>query len=303
MTIEIINPRDEQHWHELRAQDITSTDCAALFGMSPYCTPFELWHRKKSGDIVTIDDNERMRWGRRLEAAIAHGIAEDEGWQVRPLKVYIRDTEARIGASFDFEVIGHADGLGLMEVKNVDARVYRNDWSETEAPPHIEIQAQHQLAVTHGLGYGWTLIAALVGGNTPAKIRRPIDLEVAAAIRTKARQFWASIEANEAPPPVFPEDAAMVVRMNQYAEPGTLADLRGDEKARALAIEYKTAADLEKQHGEAKESAKAELLLLLGDREKAMLDGFNITAGMVAPTRVEYDRKAYRNFRLTAKKA
>ena len=297
--IEIITPESEQHWHELRAQDITSTDCAALFGMSPYCTPFELWHRKREATTIQIEDNERMCWGRRLEAAIAYGIAEDEGWQVRPFKVYVRDPEYRIGASFDFEVVGHPDGQGLMEIKNVDRLVYMKDWQDDEAPPHIEIQAQHQLAVT---GYDWTLIAALVGGNTPAKLRRKRDDEVVAAIRAKAREFWRSIEDNKPPSPVFPEDAAMVVRMHQFAEPGTLADLRKNPMATELATAYKVAGDAEKAANDAKQSAKAELLLLLGDREKALLDGFSISAGMVGPTHIAYDREGYRNFRVTAKK-
>jgi hypothetical protein len=75
----IITPDSQDHWLQLRTQDVTSTESAALFGMSPYVTQFELWHRKKSGEQPEFKTNERMRWGNRLEAAIAHGIAEERG--------------------------------------------------------------------------------------------------------------------------------------------------------------------------------------------------------------------------------
>jgi predicted phage-related endonuclease len=68
----IITPDSQDHWLQLRTQDVTSTESAALFGMSPYVTQFELWHRKKSGEQPEFKTNERMRWGNRLEAAIAH---------------------------------------------------------------------------------------------------------------------------------------------------------------------------------------------------------------------------------------
>ena len=95
----------------------------------------------------------------------------------------------------------------------------------------------------------------------------------------------------------------MVIRMHQFAEPGTLADLRGNEPAAARAAMYRDAADREKRASEDKQTARAELLDLLGDREKAILDGYTISAGMVGPAEIPaYTRPGYRNFRLTAKK-
>ncbi len=74
--MEIINPDNEQHWLECRTKDITSTEIAALFGISPYITEFELWHRKKSGVVVKFEENERMEWGTALQDAIAAKIGQ-----------------------------------------------------------------------------------------------------------------------------------------------------------------------------------------------------------------------------------
>src|SRR5687768_166765 len=118
--IETIEPKNEQHWRELRSQDITSTEVSALFGVSPYTTLFELWHRKRDRTVVDFESTERMKWGNRLQDAVATGIAEDQKWRIRRMTEYMRDPLLKMGASFDFAIepstceCGHgADDHGL----------------------------------------------------------------------------------------------------------------------------------------------------------------------------------------------
>ena len=49
MTVQTITPSSKQDWLKARTEDITSTEVSALFGISPYTTAFELWHRKHDG--------------------------------------------------------------------------------------------------------------------------------------------------------------------------------------------------------------------------------------------------------------
>lgn len=316
----IVLPRDRQHWLELRAGVVTSTEVSALFGESPYLTAFELWHRKKSGDLGEIADNDRMKWGRRLEASIAEGVAEDFGVDVRNLQEFATHDDVRMGASFDYEIIGtlaHEPltgdrrlvdlydefGPGVMEIKNVDGLAWRNNWTRgevAEAPAHIEIQLQAQLDC---LCREWGCIVALVGGNEAHVIIRKRDPAVGNALRRKVAEFWASIEANNPPPPVMPQDAAFIVQLYQFAEPGKLFDGRGDAEIASLCAEYHQAGKDEKAAKDRKESARARLLERIGDAEKVMADGFTVSAGMVGPAEIPaYTRAGYRSFRLTAKK-
>src|SRR3990172_11795006 len=121
MPVETIKPKNEAEWLSLRMKDITSTEISALFGISPYSTEFELWHRKKNKLYVDFEETERMTWGLRLQNAIAKGIAEDQGWKVRRMNEYIRIPELRIGASFDFSIEGKDIEPGILEIKNVDS--------------------------------------------------------------------------------------------------------------------------------------------------------------------------------------
>ena len=101
---EHITPTSTEEWLELRKRDITSTDVAALFGLSPYKTAFGLWQSKRPEYVEDFEETTRIKWGTRLQDAIAVGVAEDEGWTVRRRNVYSRLPALRLGASFDFEI-------------------------------------------------------------------------------------------------------------------------------------------------------------------------------------------------------
>jgi putative phage-type endonuclease len=315
MTTEILIPTNEAHWLEMRKLDVTSTESAALFGMSPYTTHFELWHAKKSGLAREFKTNDRMKWGNRLEAAIAHGIAEEQGWEIKPLKEYMRDPEARIGSSFDFVITNLEGGPVHLEIKNVDYLAFRDGWIEhddggIEAPEHIEMQVQHQMAVS---GFKRSFIGAFIAGNRGVVIERERDEAVIAAIKAKVAEFWRTVDAGEEPAAVMPGDAEAVIRLNQYAQPGKLVDASGDVNIAALVLEYKRLSADEAQAKEDKEVVKADLLKAIGDAEKVLLEGWTISAGMQAetpPTLITANmvgtsyggRKGFRNLRINARK-
>ena len=305
----LITPADEAHWHAMRAQDLTSTDVAALFSLSPYKTAFELWHEKRSGEVAQVKDNDRMRWGRRLEAVVAEGIAEERRWQARPFKEYGRLADVRLGASFDFRVNDRLDATdspddAILEIKTVDFLAFRNGWTieddYVEAPAHIELQVQHQMLVS---GLRRAFIGVLIGGNRIELLEREADDQVHAGIIAAAAQFWASIEAGTPPAPVMPDDARAVIRLNQHAEPGKLLDVRDNPYVAELIRQYDYLGRQAKAVADERDVVKAELLAAIGDAEKVIVDGFSVSAGFVGPAEIPaFTRQGYRNLRVTAKK-
>ena len=309
--IQVLENLTEAEWLASRKLDITSTEVAALFGLSPYQTAFELWHRKHSQNDVEFNQSERMLWGTRLESAIAEGIAQDKKWIIRPMKEYVRDTELRMGSSFDYSIEGFFNSndplnpvktKGLLEIKNVDYIQFKNKWGDpededVEAPPHIELQVQHQLAVSQRTT---AFIGVLIGGNTVKVLKRKADKEIIAQIKQKIKEFWASIEANEPPPPEFEKDAAFIAQLYSFAE----ADkkMEATPEIEELAEKYKIIQAQEKSIAQAKETIKAQLLMAIGDAEKVKGDKFSISAGMIGPAKVEFERKGYRNFKVTWRK-
>lgn len=309
-----ITPDNEAHWLAMRREDVTSTESPALFGLTPYMTRYELWHAKRSGSARPFEATERMRWGNRLEAAIAAGVAQERDWQIKPLKDYIRSPSARAGSSFDFEITNLAEPT-LLEIKNVDSLAYSRGWLEhddgtVEAPTHIELQVQHQLMVS---GYKQAYIAALVGGNRLVVIRRDRDDAVISAMAAKIAEFWASIASDTPPLPVMPADADAVIAMMQHADADRAIYSTAVPGIDALVAQYQQASAAAKAADDAKTSAKAEMLAAIGDASRVLGDGWTISAGTIAdtpPIVITQDmvgtsyggRKGRRDFRVTTKK-
>lgn len=316
------NPPTREAWLALRHQDISSTESAGLFYVSPYTTAFELAVVKRDSTYSELELGERASWGLRLQRAIAKGIAEDYGLKVRAITGYARYPTLRMGASFDYEVIGLKDekadnalaemfrefGPGVLEVKNVDSLVFKNTWGEMEdgtfeAPSHIELQVQHQLEV---LGYNWGAIAVLIGGNKGLVIVRKYYPDVGAEIRDKIAWFWGLVDKGEMPPVRYPHDNKAVIRLFKDVEPDKQYDARNDDTIIDLCTEYANAHEDFNAAKLAKETIQAKLLEKIIDAEKILVPGFSFSAKLIGPTHIKaHERSGYRNFylrRLKAKK-
>lgn len=299
---ESVLPKNKKHWLELRKPNINSTEIAALFGISPYITEYELWHQKHDKVYPEFKENERMDWGSRLQDAIAKGIAEDQGWKVEPMKEYFMVQAHRLGSSFDWKF---KDGKGILEIKNVDGRAFSEGWlvdddGNVEAPPHIEIQIQQELLVS---GREYAYIGALVGGNKGVPIRREEDHAVQEAILKKVDAFWKSVDEHKEPAPDFQRDAHFIASLYKKASKGKVLDALDRQDLTILAREYQSAQEAEKVAKIAKEGAKAKLLVAIGDCEKVVGDKWGLTASEVPESKVEaFTKKAYRIFKLTFQK-
>ena len=279
--IETIEIKNEQQWLEERLKDVTSTEVSALFNLSPYKTPFELYHEKRNGQVVSFKPNERMKWGTRFESAIAYGVAEDQGWTVQPMKVYMRDTEVRIGSSFDFEIISEEHGRGILEIKNVDSLQFKRKWRDDgaggiEAPEHIELQIQHQMLVT---GIHWCVLVAMVGGNTPKIVFRRFDPRVGDRIKMKVAEFWDSVDNGVAPSADYSRDADLIAQIYSQATDGEIFDAKGDAEIANLMSKYKQAKEQIGFYEKKLDEVKAQMLEKIGTASKVIGEWGSISCG------------------------
>ncbi|MCW1412163.1 YqaJ viral recombinase family protein [Rhizobium sp. 1AS11] len=282
-------PRTEAGWHKLRKPDITATAAATLFGVSPYMTPFDMFHRMRGTVEVVFEENERMTWGKRLQNAIAEGVCCDNGWEIVDRHPFLYARSNRFpgcGASPDYVIRDPARpelGLGGLEIKNVDFFVAKDDWTDEEAPPHIEFQAQHQMMVT---GLRWNVIAGLVGGNTVKKFVREYDAEVIAELAIRCSDMHQRVRENMPPAADYLADYETIRTLYRNATPAKSYDLDipdpdsdlDPEKLKEL-IEAKYDADIAaKLAKEDAQRASAELLDFIKDTETVFGAGWKVTA-------------------------
>lgn len=303
MNREIILPENNEHWLLLRSKDITSTDVSSLFDISPYCTKFEMWFRKKDASIVEIDLNERMKWGIALQDAIAGEYAKENKLSIIRMDEYIRIPEFRIGSSFDFSIesMSNKDGKGILEIKNVDGLEFKNKWlandeGDIEPPFHIQLQIQHQLLVS-GRCYGY--IVALVGGNKVYSFYVEANQNIFDMIKKSVKGFWDSIDNDSPPEPDFSVNSDFICSMYQHTDPGKIMDASDNAYISELAEEYHNLTNQISDIESKRKEIKAKLLINIDDNEKVIGDCYTISSGMTKESYVNaYTRKPYRNFRI-----
>lgn len=302
---EIIPYTTRDAWLAARRFDITSSEVSALFGCNPYVSAYELWHQKAGNIEPEYDDNERMRWGLRLEPAIAAGVCEDNGWQGRPMSEYIRLPDHRAGSSFDWLILDENNDERPLEIKNVDVQALRNGWivvyatedepGYLEAPTRIELQLQHQMLVS---GYSRISLAALVGGNSIRLLHREADEVVQTEILAAIDAFWASVAAGKPPAPDYYRDSEIIRRLHPAISGEPLA-LVEEDRITTLMREHRVCSDTEKRAKEDKDARATEIRHLLGDRPGARGPAGSITRFPVAGGTVSYERKPRIDMRIT----
>lgn len=292
-------------WLENRRKNIGSSESAALLGVSPWRTRFELWCAKAG--LLTPDDeddeNERMMWGHLCEMAIAEAVRRKIGWHVRKVHRYIEHPRVPgMGASLDFEVLGHPDGPGVLEAKIVDRAEYYRTWTDGQPPLPYEVQVQHQIGVTNR---GWGAIAAMVGGNTLQLTTYHRHDGIIRRLEDEVPAFWQSIAAGQAPPPDYEADAETISDLLRVHTPGKVVDL---PDLRPLVGLYELYGEFESEAKARRKQLRAALLHHIGDAELARIaPDCHVTAKTVPGGLVQaFERQPYRKIQVkdpTAAKA
>lgn len=252
-------------WHELRSKNIGGSEIAGLFDMSqPYQLTLYGLHMVKSRLVEdTFDGNERTIWGNRLEEAIALGIAEDNGWQVRKGGYFKDATAIGMGSTLDYIIAEDPeyDGPGAFEIKNVDGFVFADKWVNEEPPEHILLQLQHQLAVT---GFKWGAIGALIAGNRTMVYKYAARPNLIKEIRRRVSDFWEGVAEGVVPKVDGAETTRDLLRALYTPVTREELDVGDDdswrETGRAFIDTQKALKEAKKAHDEAKNA----LIAMLG---------------------------------------
>lgn len=262
-----------EEWHAARAKVIGGSEIAALYQcQQPYQMGlYALWHVKAGLIDAPPVDGERIEWGNDLEEAIANVVARRRGWEIRKGGHVVDRTTPGLGCTLDFEILNDPRGPGALEIKNVDAIIWKQKWQEGEPPLHILLQLQEQLAAT---GYSWGAVGCLVGGNRLEIYEYEARPVLIADIRRRVTAFWASIAANK-PPAIDGSDSAFYSLRELIPE---IVDdaicLDDSNRFPELCAELSAAREARKAHEKTEDALKAELELMLGEHKRGWGSGW-----------------------------
>lgn len=269
----------EAEWHEIRQRHVGASEVAALFGVQPDYMHglYGLWSIKSGLITPPTVDNDRVKWGNRLEASIAQGCADDQGWDIRKGGYFEDDLCPGLGASLDYVIISEVEGKkgpGVLEIKNVDYLVHQSKWSDGRPPLHIILQLQQQLAAT---GYQWGVICELVGGNTLLLYYYDAHQKLIQKIRQKINAFWQSLHEKKQPPIDDSPLNGEILKTIYSPSSRELIDFSSDNELPGLCQSYIKLSEEIKERTKERNQIKNSIMDKMGNNQCAITSGFQIS--------------------------
>lgn len=271
-------PDGSPEWLEARRSRIGGSDIAAIMGLSPWCSPWQLWHRKRG----TIDDkpsSDLMEAGHYVEPAAVSWYADHNLTD----GLYLRNTGTWVHQDRDWQ-LANPDRLivdnphserhpaGVLEIKFTPNNL--GQWSRDGVdgpPPHYWAQVQWYMDV---FGVEWADFAVLsTWGFRCFHVER--DNEWLSLARHEAENFVAMLELG-----IEPDDTRETPAARYAIERSRHPDITDEQvtiddpgavdliaKAAQLHASAKAAANEAKEHADA---AKAILAQAMGDARTAI---------------------------------
>ncbi|MGA5202713.1 YqaJ viral recombinase family protein [Streptomyces variegatus] len=176
-------PRSE--WLAVRRNGLGGSDMGAVLGVDPDRGPLKVWYDKGGYEEP---ETERMRWGTRLEQAIAEGFEEETGVGTLVPAGTFQSLE-HPWALANPDRWGVRDGriVGPVELKN-KTEYLADRWEDVDEAPHQPaVQAHHYRGVC---GHEGSWVVALIGGNRLRVFWQPANEELSAEMFRLGGEWW-----------------------------------------------------------------------------------------------------------------
>jgi len=264
-------PRED--WLEVRKQGIGSSDAAAAVGLNPYQSQLELWMIKTGRDanLPKPDPNDEtspMYWGTILEPIVANHYVKRTGRKVRRINAVLQHPDPELSwmlANLDYTVVGR-DEVQILECKT--AGYFGSLLWRDGVPEYIQLQVQHQLAVT---GKAAADVCVLICGQEIRIHRIDRDDELIAKLIHLERQFWRYVETDTPPPADGSDSAGQALRALFPQDAGNTLDLSEDMP---LSVAYEDLIKVREELAvkqEKEEQLKQRIQQRMGDASRALL--------------------------------
>lgn len=247
-------------WLEERRKGVGGSDIAAIMGLSPWKTAYQVY-REKRKEVADFEGNNATDWGKRMEPAIRQWYSDLTGRCVRlPDKILQHSKYPFMLASLD----GFTDDPRGVEIKT--ARSGRG-WGEpgtNEIPDYYLLQVQHYMIVT---GFPVFDVPVSIAGGSPELYEVPADKELQEMIIQAAADFWQQVIDGIPPEPVSYADA--IQRFGKSTAEGLVTASETDilivKDLRSVREKIKTLEEME-------EDLRGKIIIAMGDKGNVLAD-------------------------------
>ena len=274
---------DGPQWLEERRKGIGGSDVAAILGLSPWKTAFQVYQEKRK-EVEDWHGNNSTDWGNRMEPAIRQWYSDTTGRSVRlPEKIIYHDKHPFMLASLD----GFTDDGRIVEIKTARSGKQWGEPGTNQIPDYYAVQVHHYMIVT---GFEVTDIPVSIAGGSPELYEVPADKEITDMIIEAEANFWQRVVNGNPPDPVTYADA--VARFGQIKTEGAVIaskeifmDVMELQDVRGKLTEL-----------EAKENElKGKIIIALGERGDTLVNtsGNTLATYKLANGRKSFDSKTF----------
>jgi len=273
---------DHALWLEERRKGIGGSDVAAIMGISPWKTAYQVYQEKR-GEVKDWKGTEAMDWGKRLEGPIRQWYSDTTGRSVRlPDKIMYHKEYPFMLASLD----GYTDDRRVVEIKTARSG---HGWGEpgtNEIPDYYAVQCQEYMLVT---GFEVADVPVSIGGGSPVLYEVPANPEVQQLILDACKEFWQRVQDGNPPEPVTYSDAVA-----RFGKVSTVGDVPVTDVDRQRVMDLRSVREKITELETQEEDLKGKLIISLGEKGDALItpEGVPLVTYKMAKGKVSIDTKS-----------
>lgn len=248
----------------LNTHGIGASEIAAIAGLNPYASPWDIWLRK-TGQKPDVEATQAIEWGHRLEPAIRQAYADKTSAiiHVPETSIYHNDREWARATPDGIVLSGEPSNpislwTHLVQCKNVGHWVEKS-WSD--APPaYVQLQEQWEMDIT---GLARADVAVLIGGNDFRIYTVHRDDKMIGDLVAIADDFWRKVESRT--PPKIDDSHACRDHFTKRLTKVDVVELVADVETEALIGEWRELATKQKATEKRIETIRNEMYQQLVD--------------------------------------
>lgn len=273
---------DGPQWLEERRKGVGGSDVAAIMGLSPWKTAYQVYQEKRK-EVEDWGGNSLTDWGKRMEPAIRQWYSDQTGRAVRvPDKIITHSKYPFMLASLD----GFTDDRRVVEIKTARSAKGWGEPGTNQIPDYYAVQVHHYMTIT---GFQVADIPVSIAGSSPSLYIVEADKEISEMIIEACAKFWERVQSGNPPDPVTYADA--VARFGKIKSDGSI--IATTELIEAIAGLKQIRAQI-KELEEHEEAWKARIIIALGEQADTLIDsaGQTLVTYKLANGRKLFDSKS-----------
>jgi len=256
-----------------RTAFIGGSDVAAILGVSPWKSPFQLYQEKIGAfcEEITREKQRLFDRGHRWEPVVVEMLVDellDRGHDVQIIDRNARYQDPEfpfLACELDLELLidGEEHNAEIKTVSPFAAKAW-GEQDTDEIPLYYAAQVMHGLMVKPRKR---AIVAALIGVDDLRLHQIARDDETIAAIRAKEVEFWRRVQDRDAPEPTTADDVKWL-----YARDGGIV-MEADEELVRLCEEIRQGKDIAKQCDARIETLSTRLKCAMGHASTLVYQG------------------------------